>query len=136
MVDVGNCLFCNKGFLKGNTIIYSNKYWNTIYDGFPLTKGHTLIIPKRHISSMFNLKLLEILFLIIAIFQTKNILVKLYHPQGFNLGINDGKVSGQTIMHLHVHLIPRYENDGGLPCGIRNIFPKEKANYINEKRNI
>ena len=52
-----------------------------------------------------------------------------FSPDGYNIGINDGFVSGQTVKHTHIHLIPRYNNDGGLPCGVRNVFPPHLADY-------
>lgn len=125
------CLFCDKDFINNNKIIESEN-WVAIYDGYPVVLGHSLIIPKVHISSIFDIKddkLIIELFKIIN--SVKNTLCDKYKPKSFNIGINDGKFAGQTIPHLHIHIIPRYENDGGLPCGVRNIFNKEIANYLN-----
>lgn len=127
-----NCLFCDSSFIEKNKII-ENKYWVSIYDGYPLTKGHTLIIPKRHIKSFFDISSFRMfLALFKMLWRVKKILIDTYHPTGFNIGINDGVDGGQTIPHLHIHLIPRYKNDGGKPCGVRNIFPSSKANYLNK----
>lgn len=124
-----NCLFCNKDFLfKKDNVIHQSEKWIAILDGFPITEGHTLIIPLRHVSSFFELTEEEYLELYSFMKEVKELLYKKYNTTVFNIGINDGEDSGQTIFHLHIHLIPRRKNDGGLPCGIRNIFPL-KANY-------
>lgn len=126
------CLFCNTKFINENKFI-ENKYWLSIYDGFPVTKGHVLIIPKKHINSIFDISSIRVLIsLIQIIIKVKNQLVKKYRPDGFNIGINDGNAAGQTIPHLHIHVIPRYNGDGGLPCGVRNVFDQSKANYLNQ----
>lgn len=127
------CLFCDDAFLNQNKI-FDSENWIAIYDGYPVNLGHSLIIPKKHISSIFDItNPSDIIELHSVIAKLKKILCEKYHPDGFNIGINDGKSAGQTISHLHIHIIPRYINDGGLPCGVRNIFPKDIANYIGNK---
>lgn len=123
-----DCLFCDREFLSQK--ICENEYWVAIYDGYPVSKGHTLLIPKVHINDFFQMIINNDLyesFKTICV-QTKEILDKTFNPQSYNIGINNGVFAGQTINHLHVHIIPRYENDNGLPCGVRNIFPI-KADY-------
>lgn len=128
-IDSGKqCLFCNPSFYDGRTI-KENRYWYAICDGYPVTQWHTLIIPKRHIASPFQLTLIEFLSLFFFIRKVKKIVVANSETNNFNIGINDGEDAGQTIPHLHIHLIPRHSDDGGLPCGVRNVFPKEIANY-------
>lgn len=123
---MSKCIFCD---IK--KIICENADWVAMYDEFPLTEGHTLIIPKKHISSFFEIGSTELKDSFFDILLTvKEILNENYKPLGYNIGINDGFHAGQTIPHLHVHVIPRYVNDGGLPCGVRNIFGQEKANYL------
>lgn len=124
------CLFCNKDFIDSNKI-FETENWIAISDGYPVSLGHSLIIPKKHISSIFDITDNNLIIELFSIINSvKNILYEKYSPQAFNIGINDGKCAGQTIPHLHVHIIPRYENDGGLPCGVRNVFKKEIANYV------
>ena len=123
-----NCLFCEESFYKGRTI-KENKFWYAICDGYPVTPWHTLIISKRHIGSFFKLTLAEYISLFFFIKDVKKEIESNADVTDFNIGINDGKDAGQTIPHLHIHLVPRYEDDGGLPCGVRNVFPKEIANY-------
>ena len=123
---MNDCLFCGEEFRKN--IICENKYWFAVYDQYPVSKGHVLIIPKRHISSIFHIHI-EWIWLLPFIKQIRRIVVDKFQPDSFNIGINDGLEAGQTIPHLHIHLIPRYKNDEGLPCGVRNIFPSNLADY-------
>lgn len=124
------CLFCDKDFLESNKI-FETENWIAISDGYPVSLGHSLIIPKKHISSIFDLNDNDLIIELFSIINSvKIILCDKYKPKAFNIGINDGKFAGQTIPHLHIHIIPRYENDGGLPCGVRNVFNKDIANYV------
>lgn len=122
------CLFCDDEFYTEDNLIFENKFWRVIYDSFPVSNGHVLIIPKRHIESIFNLSF-EMLSLFNVIKMVKKFLDDRFHPDGYNIGVNDGIASGQTIKHMHIHMIPRYNNDGGLPCGVRNVFPPHLADY-------
>jgi diadenosine tetraphosphate (Ap4A) HIT family hydrolase len=88
-----------------------------------------LIIPKRHIASWFDTTEEEQRDLSCLLQRARMYLMDQYAPQGFNIGINDGVAAGQTVMHLHIHLIPRYSGDQADPRGgVRLIFP-DKANY-------
>ncbi len=121
-----DCPFCT---LPPDRIISESDYTLTIRDGFPVSEGHTLIIPKRHVQSFFELKAIEKAAILQAMDEAKEALDKELSPGGYNIGINDGEVAGQTVMHLHVHLIPRYKGDTEDPRGgVRWIFP-EKAKY-------
>ena len=92
------------------------------------TPGHTLVLPKRHIASIFQATKDEVAPLW-ALQQTRNGLTREYSPDGFNIGINDGLAASQIILHLHIRLIPRYQGRCARPaCGIRWIFP-DKAVY-------
>lgn len=98
-------------------------------DGFPLTQGHSLVIPRRHVVSFFDATPDEHTAILELLDRAKEALDNEYHPDGYNIGINDGAAAGQTIMHLHVHLIPRYSGDTTDPRGgVRWIFP-DKAAY-------
>lgn len=122
------CLFCEK-LRQSEEIIYQNEYVYVIYDAFPVTKGHCLIIPKRHIETYFEASYFEVNAIDEALRYMNKILDLEYKPDGYNIGINCGEVAGQTIMHLHIHLIPRYKNDCENPKGgIRGVIP-EKQNY-------
>ncbi len=98
-------------------------------DGFPVSPGHTLIIPKRHVATLFEATESELQALLKALHRAKTILDEMHHPDGYNIGINHGEAGGQTVFHLHIHLIPRYEGDREDPKGgVRWVLP-EKARY-------
>ncbi|MEY8241877.1 MAG: HIT family protein [Cycloclasticus sp.] len=124
------CPFCQ--ILSGNTdktILFENQSGFVIRDGFPITDGHTLIIPKLHIASFFDIILEQRNDLFTLVDQAKADLDTQYQPASYNIGINDGEAAGQTIAHLHIHLIPRYnEPDKDPRGGVRWLVP-EKADY-------
>ena len=120
------CLFCN---LPEERILLSNDFGVIIKDAYPISNGHTLIISKLHVSSFFQLNEIQQLELIKLVEKAKELIELTLSPDAYNVGINDGAAAGQTIPHLHVHLIPRYKNDQLDPRGgVRWIFP-EKAKY-------
>ena len=118
MVD---CLFCdNKRF----NIILENELAYAIYDKYSVNNGHVLVISKRHYQSFFDATLEEVQAIYQLIKQVKSILDQSFQPTGYNIGVNVNKRAGQTIMHLHVHMIPRYDGDVANPVGgIRNLKP-------------
>ncbi|MAJ65810.1 MAG: HIT family protein [Candidatus Pelagibacter sp.] len=129
MKDPNNpCLFCNP---KITGFIFENELAYVSYDSYPVSSLHCLIIPKRHIKSYFELTNNEI----IACHQLikkikKEIKIKDSSVKGFNIGTNSGKVAGQSIMHCHIHLIPRRKNDVKNPQGgVRSVIPL-KQHYI------
>ena len=112
-----------------NRIIDQNDLGFVIYDSYPINEGHTLIIPKRHISSFFEITHEERNALLSLLDSAKTILNNEFKPNSYNIGINDGKAAGQTVPHLHIHLIPRYQGDmEDARGGVRWIFP-DKAKY-------
>ena len=124
------CVFCT---LPPERIIDSSPLGLVIRDGFPISPGHTLIIPKRHVGSFFELAPEERTELLALLDRAKLVLDKDFSPQGYNIGINDGPAAGQTVLHLHIHLIPRYTNDRADPRGgVRWIIP-EKADYWSQR---
>ena len=121
-----SCPFCS---LPSERIIASNELALVIRDGFPVSKGHTLIIPKRHVGSWFDTSADERTAIFALLDQAKLILDQEYNPDSYNIGINDGAAAGQTVPHLHIHLIPRYKGDQEDPRGgVRWIIPG-KAKY-------
>jgi diadenosine tetraphosphate (Ap4A) HIT family hydrolase len=121
-----DCPFCT---LPPDRIISESDHTITIRDGFPVSEGHALIIPKRHVQSFFELQAIEKAAVLQALEEAKETLDREFSPDGYNIGINDGKAAGQTILHMHVHLIPRYKGDTEDPRGgVRHIFPL-KAKY-------
>jgi diadenosine tetraphosphate (Ap4A) HIT family hydrolase len=124
------CPFCP---IKDREILAEHPLAAAITDSFPLTQGHTLIVPRRHVASFFELTTNERLAMLGLLDQAKATLDTMYSPSGFNIGVNDGLAAGQTVMHVHIHLIPRYRGDADDPRGgVRWIFPR-KAEYWNAK---
>jgi diadenosine tetraphosphate (Ap4A) HIT family hydrolase len=99
----------------------------SFYDKFPVSKGHSLIVPKRLVSNYFDLTLKEQTACWIVANKVKSILQEKYNPDGFNVGINVNSAAGQTIWHSHIHIIPRYKGDVENPRGgIRSVIPSKK----------
>lgn len=125
-----HCPFCA---LPVERIIDANEIGLVIRDGFPVSSGHTLIIPRRHVSSFFEITEDDRVGLMALVATAKAKLDKEFHPAAYNLGINDGVAAGQTVPHLHIHLIPRYAGDQTDPRGgVRWVIP-EKADYWTRK---
>ena len=123
-----DCIFCA---IPDGRIVLSNPLACVIEDGFPVSPGHALVIPRRHVGSLFELNDDERSAVLALLEQAKERVAARRRPDGYNIGINDGAAAGQTVMHLHVHLIPRYRGDVADPRGgVRWIFP-DKAAYWN-----
>jgi diadenosine tetraphosphate (Ap4A) HIT family hydrolase len=122
--SLNQCIFCNP--YKKLTLITESPTTYAILDGYPLSKGHALIIPKRHVANYFDLSFSEQSACWFMVNKVKEILTKKYHPDGFNIGLNINKAAGQKIMHANIHLIPRYQGDviHG-KSGIRSVIPKK-----------
>ena len=122
-----DCLFCK---IEKSKIVSENDFFIVVWDNYPVTELHTLIISKRHTASYFELEDSEKISLIKTLDKQKNLLLQNDSTiKGFNIGINDGVEAGQTIMHFHAHLIPRRTGDVQNPRGgVRGVIP-EKQNY-------
>ncbi len=119
-----SCPFCSPG-----TPVLENAFWYARYDAFPVSPGHLLIISRRHTTSWFDLTAEEQEAMLALVRAGKSHLDITYHPDGYNIGINCGVAAGQTIPHVHLHLIPRYAGDTPFPRGgVRGVIP-EKQNY-------
>jgi|TARA_B100001093_G_C26430971_1_gene843973 diadenosine tetraphosphate (Ap4A) HIT family hydrolase len=132
MKDPNNpCLFCNS---KNSGIAHENKLAYASYDTYPVSELHCLIIPKRHIKDYFELNDDELIACNDLIRLIKDeILEKDETVKGFNIGTNINKIAGQSIMHCHIHLIPRREGDVENPQGgVRSVIPK-KQHYKRKK---
>ena len=123
-----SCLFCNK---KKQKIVYSSELFFVVRDSFPVTKYHTLIIPHRHVSNFFDLNEGELIYLNKILKKQRKSLMDLDKDiSAFNIGVNAGKDAGQSIMHCHIHLIPRRKGDIENPRGgVRGVIPS-KQKYI------
>jgi len=129
MINPNNpCIFCK---VDKKNIIYENDYAYVSYDSYPVSKFHSLIIPKRHISDFFDLNKDELFACNDVIHKIKKEIEKKDKlVKGFNIGTNAGLISGQTIMHCHIHLIPRRKGDVDNPQGgVRAVIPL-KQHYL------
>ena len=124
------CIFCN---LRDERIIYECNHTIAFIDTYPASPGHTLVVPKRHIPTYFDASENEILAIGKAVQICKEFLDNEFNPDAYNIGINNGEAAGQSIKHLHVHIIPRYKGDVEDPKGGVRWILKNKANYWDEK---
>ncbi len=120
------CVFCPT---PENHIILTHPLAIVARDTYPLTRGHALVIPRRHVASFFDTTLDERAAMMELLENAKVIIDREHAPDGYNIGINNGAAAGQTVMHVHMHLIPRYLGDTSDPRGgIRWMLP-DKAAY-------
>ena len=118
------CQFCKLD--DPNEIISENSTFLLKFDRYPVSVGHVLLIPKRHVISFPKLRKVEMLDFFELLKEAQKIIINKYSPDGFTIGINQGKAAGQTIDHLHIHLIPRFYGDIERPeGGIRKILPNK-----------
>ena len=123
---MSDCPFCTIG---ADRIVIETELCFAVRDGYPVSPGHTLIVPRRHVDSFFATTPAERTALLDMLDRAKEQVVEEFSPDGFNMGINDGAAAGQTVMHLHLHLVPRFAGDQDDPRGgIRWLFP-DKADY-------
>jgi diadenosine tetraphosphate (Ap4A) HIT family hydrolase len=119
------CIFCNPELERELIVESATAY--AIYDKFPVNEGHALIIPKKHCSNYFDLTFKEQAACILMLNKVKEIVAKKHNPDGFNIGINVNESAGQTINHVHIHLIPRFNGDVEDPRGgIRGVIPQKQ----------
>lgn len=120
------CPFCS---LPAGRILGGNAFAVWIRDAFPVSDGHSLVIPRRHVGSFFDIGTDERSAMLDLLEQARARAQRDFRPDGFNIGINDGAAAGQTVPHLHMHLIPRFAGDVADPRGgVRWVIP-ERADY-------
>lgn len=125
------CPFCT---LPVERILGENQHAVWIRDGFPVSPGHSLVIPKRHVGSFFEVSAQEREALLALLDAAKAEADREFGPDGYNVGINDGPAAGQTVPHLHIHLIPRFKGDLADPRGgVRWVIPS-KADYWSRRQ--
>lgn len=116
-----NCPFCK---VDSKKILFENELSLAFFDAYPVSLGHTLIVPKRHVASFFELSKNEREAIDALIFKVQDYLNSTFKPDGFNLGVNVGVAAGQSVMHVHVHVIPRFTGDMANPKGgVRGVIP-------------
>jgi diadenosine tetraphosphate (Ap4A) HIT family hydrolase len=116
------CPFCELD--ADHQLITESATAYAIFDKYPVSEGHALIIPKRHVANYFELSFKEQSACWLVLNRAREIIQENYQPQGFNIGVNIGYVAGQTVHHVHIHLIPRYEGDVPAPeGGVRGVIP-------------
>jgi diadenosine tetraphosphate (Ap4A) HIT family hydrolase len=110
-------------------VLYRDELVTALWDKFPLNPGHALIVPNRHVASWFEASVEERAALMRGVEVCKAEIEKHHRVDGYNVGFNDGAAAGQTVFHLHVHVIPRLKGDVADPRGgIRYVVP-ERARY-------
>lgn len=124
------CPFCNVSLGR---IIFADQELYALWDDYPVSPGHALIAPRKHIIDWFHATDEIRHLLISAIKDVKVEIEKDHQPDGYNVGFNAGAAAGQTIYHLHIHVIPRYMGDVNDPRGgVRQVIP-DKANYLGKE---
>lgn len=120
------CPFCA---VENGVVTLTSETAFAIRDGFPVSPGHTLVVPRQHVATLFELPRHEQLALWDLVERVRERLVDEHQPDGFNIGLNDGLAAGQTVAHVHVHVIPRFKGDVPDPRGgVRWVIP-DKAPY-------
>lgn len=118
------CVFCN---LPKDRIISETDLFKLVYDNYPVNNGHILVISKNHKTDYFKLSYLEKQDLDQAISLAYYIINKKFNADGYNIGMNCGEMAGQTVMHFHCHVIPRYKGDIDNPKGgVRGVIPSKR----------
>jgi diadenosine tetraphosphate (Ap4A) HIT family hydrolase len=122
-----DCPFCHPDGDRELVVESATAY--AMYDKFPVNQGHVLIIPKRHCADYFELSFKEQSACMFMLNKVKAIVAEKFNPDGFNIGVNVGEKAGQTVQHVHIHLIPRYHGDVENPRGgVRGVIP-DKQQY-------
>lgn len=115
-----DCPFCK----PKREFIAKNDHAVAFIDGFPVSPGHALVVPRRHVPTIFDLNDAEYTACLDLVREVKSVLEECHSTSAFNIGINCGEVAGQTVMHAHIHVIPRYSGDVDDPRGgVRHIIP-------------
>lgn len=124
---MATCPFC--GVVEGGDLRWANGHAVAFADRYPISAGHTLVVPRAHQADLFDLRADERAAVWALVDAVRTELVAEHRPDGFNIGVNVGETAGQTVAHAHVHVIPRYRGDVPDPRGgVRWVLP-DKAAY-------
>lgn len=116
------CIFCE----LDRATIAETPMSLAIFDRFPISSGHALVVPRRHVATIWDLREDEYADAFLLVKQLQRNLDSQFHPDGFNVGVNCGEAAGQSVGHAHIHVIPRYRGDVPNPLGgVRNVFPEK-----------
>jgi diadenosine tetraphosphate (Ap4A) HIT family hydrolase len=126
-----HCPFCT---IPPNRILESREHALLLLDAFPVSPGHSLVVSRRHIAQIFDLTATEIGDILELIRIARERIDSTLQPTGYNIGVNVGRDAGQTVMHVHIHVIPRYRGDSDDPTGgVRGVI-SGKAFYSERNR--
>ncbi|MBI2316667.1 MAG: HIT family protein [Betaproteobacteria bacterium] len=115
-----DCIFCH----PKREILLEDRHALAIFDAHPVSRGHALIVPRRHVATLWDLDPEEYAACFALVRAARPVLESRFSPDGFNVGANCGEAAGQTVWHAHIHLIPRYRGDVPNPRGgVRNMLP-------------
>ena len=115
-----DCIFCK----ANRSILMQTERSFSFFDSFPVSKGHTLVLPKRHVATIWELSDEEYVDIFNLLKQVRDVIQNMFEPHGINVGVNCGEAAGETVFHAHIHVIPRYTGDVPTPRGgVRNIIP-------------
>jgi len=121
-MNAEGCIFCN----LDREILVESSSSLAFFDNYPVSKGHALAVPKRHVDSIWDLSEIEYLNCFLVVRQLEAILSERFSPNGFNIGVNCGEAAGQSVLHAHIHVIPRYKGDVPNPRGgVRHVIPSK-----------
>jgi diadenosine tetraphosphate (Ap4A) HIT family hydrolase len=124
-INKNKCIFCD---WSSREILVEDEHAVAFFDAFPVNPGHVLIVPKKHVADYFDLESALQQACMKLLNQAKVLIQERYNPEGFNIGINAGAAAGQTIFHVHLHLIPRYHGDMPDPRGgVRGVIPSRRS---------
>ena len=119
------CIFCE----PKREILAQNTHAIAVFDSFPVSPGHTLIVPRRHVVTIWDLEPEEYSDCFTLVRHARSAIESRFSPDGFNVGANCGEAAGQSVWHAHIHVIPRYKGDTPNPRGgVRHVIPL-KGNY-------
>src|SRR5271170_761267 len=115
-----NCMFCD----PGREVLAQNEAAVAVLDSFPVSPGHTLVLPRRHVVTIWDFRPDEYELCFRLVRDLQSLLTTRFAPDGFNVGVNCGEAAGQSVWHAHIHVIPRYMGDTPNPRGgVRHVIP-------------